>query len=341
MLFQAIALVLPIVISSLIVLAVMPYWIRKAREIGLEWDDMNKPRRKRVAGSGGVVVVGAFLTGALVYVGINVFLSPTQKNPDFLVEIFAALLSISMLAAIGFVDDLFGWLHGGLSKRSRIILVTLASIPLVAIQAGESGINLPLIGPVQLGVLYPLLLVPLGIVGASTTYNFLAGFNGLEAGLGVLLTLALAVVSFLTHNTWLGVLNLIMLFSLLAFLVYNFYPAKVFPGDALTYSVGGLIAISAILGNFEKIAVAFFTPFIIETILKLRGKLKAYSFGMPQKDGTLKLRYKQIYSLNHLAIYAMQKLGVKPTEKRVVYCVWAFQAIIIALSFAIFSAQLR
>ncbi|HIF03136.1 MAG TPA: glycosyl transferase family 4, partial [Nitrospinaceae bacterium] len=29
--------------------------------------------------------------------------------------------------------------------------------------------------------------IPLGIVGAATTFNFLAGFNGLETGQGILI----------------------------------------------------------------------------------------------------------------------------------------------------------
>ena len=64
-----------------------------------------------------------------------------------------------------------------------------------------------------------------------------------------------------------------MVGALIGFYIYNKFPAKVFPGDILTYSVGALIAGMAILGNFEKIAVFVFIPYIIETILKSRGKL--------------------------------------------------------------------
>ncbi len=49
-----------------------------------------------------------------------------------------------------------------------------------------------------------------------------------------------------------------MVGALLAFLWFNWYPAKVFPGDTLTYSVGALVACIAILGDMEKIAVILF-----------------------------------------------------------------------------------
>ena len=124
--------------------------------------------------------------------------------------------------------------------------------------------------------------------------------------------------------------------ALFAFLIFNFYPAKVFPGDSVTYAVGGLIATIAILGNFEKIAIFFFIPYILETILKSRGGLVKHSFGVPEEDGTLNLKYDKIYSLNHLVIYLMKRGGIKPTEKRAVFSIWAFQIFVILLGFLIY-----
>jgi UDP-N-acetylglucosamine--dolichyl-phosphate N-acetylglucosaminephosphotransferase len=127
-----------------------------------------------------------------------------------------------------------------------------------------------------------------------------------------------------------------MVVCLFAFLFYNFYPARVFPGDVLTYPVGGMIAIMAILGDFEQVAVFFFIPYILEVFLKLRGRLVKQSFGKPNKDGSLGLRYDKIYGLEHLAIRILNKIGIKATEKRVVYLIWSFQILIIILGFIIF-----
>ena len=205
----------------------------------------------------------------------------------------------------------------------------------MVINAGRSDISIPFLGVIDFGFLYPLILVPIGIVGAATTFNFLAGFNGLEAGQGILILSALGIVAFLTGNSWLTIIALCMVASLLGFLLYNFYPAKIFPGDTLTLSVGGLIAIIVILGNFERVGVFFFIPVIVETILKIRGRLPE-SFGKPMKDGSLDLKYSKIYSLNHLSIALMKKFRIKPTEVRVILSIWIFQIIIIFLGFLIF-----
>ena len=80
-------------------------------------------------------------------------------------------------------------------------------------------------------------------------------------------------------------------------MIFNHYPSQIFPGDALTYSIGALIAGAAILGNIEQFAVFVFIPNIIEILFKLRGKLRVESFAQPQKDNSLELKNKKIYSL--------------------------------------------
>jgi len=328
-----IRLIIPILASFFITLMIMPYWIRKAREIGLIWDDLNKKSTEKVSGSGGIIAILGFLIGVLIFIAYRTFILNTTS---FLIEIFALISVVLMLAGIGLIDDLLGWRKGGLSMRNRLILVAFAAVPLMVINAGRPDIGIPFLGTVDIGLLYPLLVIPIGVVGAAVTFNFLAGFNGLEAGNGILLLSAISVVTFFTGNPWLSIISLCMVASLLAFLIFNFYPAKIFPGDSLTYAVGGLIAIFAVLGNFEKIAVFFFIPYIIEVFLKSRGNLKKQSFGLPKKDGTLDLRYDKIYGLEHLSIYLMKKFNIAPTEKKVTYSIWAFQLLIIVVGFLIF-----
>ena len=198
--------------------------------------------------------------------------------------------------------------------------------------------SVPFFGNVSFGILYPLVLIPIGIAGATTTYNFLAGFNGLEAGQGILILGFLSYVAYVTGSPWLALIGLIMVAALIGFLYYNKYPAKVFPGDSLTWSIGALIAGMAILGNFEKIAVFVFTPYILETILKISGKLVKQSFAKPNKDGSLEMPFKKIYGLEHLAIYILKKLkpSKKVYEKDVVYLIHGFQIFMIVLAFFIF-----
>lgn len=322
-------LILPLAISLIVVLTLMPWWIRKVKSVGLVWDDMNKIKSEKVSGSGGLIVLLAFLLSVLSYVAYRVFILESENG--FLLEIFVILTMVTFMGFVGFIDDLFGWRKGGLSARSRILITIFGAIPLIAIKAGDSVANLPLLGLVDLGLIYPLLFIPLGVVATTTTFNMLAGFNGLEAGQGIILLSGLAFVSYLTGSAWLAFVCLCMVLALLGFFVYNKFPARAFPGDVMTYSIGVMIAAVAILGNFEKLAVFFYIPYIIEVILKSRGGLKKSSFGKPMKDGALDNQYNKIYSLNHLSISVLKKIGIKSTEENAVKMIWGFQLFIVIL----------
>lgn len=325
------ALIIPLLVGFFTTLFLIPLWIKKAKDIGLIWEDMNKvDKTKNISGSGGLIVMTGFLLGVLSYVSIKTFLLKTDLTT---VDIFSLLMTVLIAGVIGFIDDIFGWAKGGLSSKFRIFLLFFAAIPLMVINAGES-----IMMGFEFGVIYPLILIPLGIVGATSTFNFLAGYNGLETSQGIILLSALGIVCLTTGNSWLSLICLIMIMCLLGFYIFNKYPAKVFPGDVLTYSIGALIASVAILGNIEKIAIFFFIPYIIETALKIRGGLKKQSFGKANKDGSLEMPYDKIYGLEHLSIYLLKrfKKNKKVYEREVVYLINLFQIIIILLGFLLF-----
>ena len=327
-------LAIPFIICFFTVLFSMNFWIKKAHQIGLVWDDVHKKNKNKIAGSGGIIVVLGFSAGVLSYIAINTFYFDSTQN---LIQILALLASVLIVSGVGLIDDLFGWQHGGLSVTSRLVLVTFAAVPLMVINAGHSQ----LMG-IEFGLFYPLLFIPLGIVGATTTFNFLAGQNGLEASQGILILAALSAVTYFTDARWLSLISITMVLCLLAFYFFNKFPAEVFPGDVLTYPVGAMIAIIAVLGNVEKIAVFFFIPYIVEVILKSRGRLKKESFVKLNSDGSLDVPYEKIYSLSHLAVYILKK--IKPSgkvyERDVVYAINTFQIIVIIAGFVLFGKEL-
>jgi len=336
-------LIVPILASFILTAIFLPKWIKKGRQIGLLWEDMNKPEKKKnVVSSGGLVVIMAFTLGVLLYVAFRTFFTPDWDNIN--VQIFSLLSVILILGIVGLADDLLdfrrhadGEIHvTGLSSKFRVFLAVFASIPLIVINAGVHEMNFPFLGVINFGFFYPLILIPLGIAGATTTYNFLAGFNGLEAGQGIIIIGFLSFIAYATGSLWLGLIGLCMVASLIVFYFYNKVPAKVFPGNMMTYTIGALIASMAILGNFERIAVFVFIPYIIETFLKARGKLKKYSFGKPQKDGSLEMPYDKIYGMTHLSLFILKKFKKKVYEQDVVYLIFAFQIIICLLALFIF-----
>lgn len=288
--------------------------IRYLRKIGLNVKDMAKFKSVHIPISGGLIVlVGTFIS-LMTFIFIRIFF---QKSDASLLIIFASMCSMMIITFIGFLDDLLvkktEGAYVGLKRWQKPLLVVPAAIPLMVIKVGTTEMILPFFGMVDFGLLYALLLVPIGVIGAGNMVNLLAGFNGLEAGLGLLYTGSLGLYALFNGRLEASMIALAVFCSLLAFIKFNWTPAKVLPGDSLTYLLGSTIAIVAIVGNIEKAALIISIPFFIEFFLKLRGGFQKQSYGYALENGCVKSFYNKIYSIPHL----FTRSG-KFTEKEVV-----------------------
>jgi len=287
---------------------------------------MNKPGKPKVAEMGGICVVFGFVLGMLAYIGLMTFYLHSPKY----IDILAVLCTVLMTCTIGIMDDLMGW-KTGLRQWQKPIFTLFAALPMMVVNAGHSTMNLPIVGTIDWGIFYPLLIVPLGIVGASNAYNLLGGYNGLEAGMGVIILLVLGYVGLQNGKSDASILALVMVGALLAFLYFNWYPAKVFPGDTLTYSVGALVACVAILGDMEKIAILLFVPYVIDFILPMRKRLKVEAFAKVNDDWSLEQPYDKIYDTTHLAIAVLRNIKRRVYERDVVEFIYLIEIVMVGL----------
>jgi UDP-N-acetylglucosamine--dolichyl-phosphate N-acetylglucosaminephosphotransferase len=127
----------------------------------------------------------------------------------------------------------------------------------------------------------------------------------------------------LVGRLWIALVAFIVYASLLAFLAFNWYPAKIFPGNSFSYAIGALIATLAILGNMERIALWLFMPYFLEIVLYFRARVidkmgDVQAFAKPNEDDSLELPYKHLYDTTHLAIWFLKKVKAKVYERDVV-----------------------
>ncbi|MDD1775845.1 MAG: hypothetical protein LUP94_00660 [Candidatus Methanomethylicus sp.] len=317
-------LFLPPVAAFLGTLFLIREWIPAAFRIGLVGKDMNKPDKHPVAEMGGVGVMGGLLAGLLSYISLNTFV---LDQASYNLELFATVSSIVIIAFVGLIDDFLGW-KIGLKQWQKPLLTIPAALPMMVINAGHSTMSLAFFGDINFGILYPLLIVPIGVVVASNGFNMLAGYNGLEAGMGFVAISFMTLVLYLTGNSWVAMIGLVTLATLVAFLIFNWYPSKIFPGNAFTYMMGAVIACMAILGNVEKLAIILFIPYVIDFILPLRSKMKAEAFAKVNPDGSLEKPYEKIYDSTHLMIVIISKLKKKVFERDVTLSLMALELIL-------------
>ena len=318
--------------SFLLTFFMIPKWIRKTRSIGLVGIDMNKPDRPKIPEAGGVTVIVGVALGILLYVFLNTFYFSSNF---YLIEIFAVVTTVLLAGFVGFIDDILGW-KSGVRQSTKVVSTIPRAIPLAVVNAGHSVMVLPFIGPVDFGFFFPLVIIPVGIIGATNGFNMLAGYNGLESGMGIIILSALGFVAWVSGSSWVSMLSLCMVFALLAFLWYNRLPARIFPGDSFTYAVGATIACIAILGNMERLAMVLFMPYFFDMAMFIRFRLfekirNIEAFAKVRTDGALELPHKKIYDFTHLVLWLVGKVKKRVYEKDVVLAVIGFEAVLTAV----------
>jgi UDP-N-acetylglucosamine--dolichyl-phosphate N-acetylglucosaminephosphotransferase len=285
-----------IILAFSIVVLAMPSTIRILKEKGIIGIDVHKPDKPEVAKGGGFVVLFALVTSLLIVIGITTF-----QDQEVDTGLLAALVSILLAGMIGLLDDNLDF-----RNRTKIVLPMLASIPMMVMQEGTTTMSIPLVGTVDLGALYPLVVIPLMMTFIIDSTNMYGGMNGLEAGLSAVNSAALILYVVLlslidgTETTQAlldsGVVAGALLGASLAFLIFNRYPAKILPGDVGRLPLGAAIAAALILGNMDRLAIFLYAPFALNFLLYImyrlyvrRKKIEYAKFASSRKDGTLEV----------------------------------------------------
>jgi len=300
-------LIISLIFSYITTFLVTPYVIDYFKRIGLITRDFHKKGKPLLPQSIGIPVLAGLLAGIMFFVFSQVFFSNDQST---VVELFAGLTTVMIAVFIGFLDDLNvkqiyergkeG--HVGLKRWVKPLLILPAAIPLMVINAGHTTMTLPLLGTINFGILYPLLVIPIGVFGATNMINMTGAYNGIEAGMGAVYTFALGLFAFMHGSISAAVIFLSTFAALVSILKYNFVPAKILPGDSIQYLLGAVVATGAIIGNMQKVALIAVIPLLLNAMYKIYLRFFKLGYfpgevGILQRDGTVKSKYDHSYTI--------------------------------------------
>ena len=95
--------------------------------------------------------------------------------------------------------------------------------------------------------------------------NFTDGLDGLLSSVTVLVAVFLTVVS-TGVNSGLSPITAAVAGSLLGFLLFNVYPARVFMGDTGSLALGGFVAATASMMNMQLFIIIFGLIYLVEVV---------------------------------------------------------------------------
>ncbi len=253
--------------AAMVVLVLTPPAMALARRVGaLDHPSGRRIHQEPTPRLGGLALLAGFLVPVLLFL---------PEDPATRALIVGAVL----ITLLGAADDIWG-----LSPAVKLAgQVACASIP-VAAGLTIDHITLPLLGVGDLGIAqYPITV--LWFVALVNMINFTDGMDGLAAGITGLGATTFAILAASLGRSDPAVVAAALAGACVAFLIYNFHPAKVFMGDAGSMLLGFVIAGVAVSGVMKSAAaIAVVAPLIILAIPILDTSfviLKRLKYGLP------------------------------------------------------------
>lgn len=265
-----------------------------------------------------LVVTGLFLLG--IYLTPHLGIQRTSIYP-FEKEIKVLLFAFLSFGALGLIDDLrktFNFKKTsfiGLRFRYKFIaqwILALAISSMLYFSLGINIVNVRFFDILNLGIFY-IPCAAFVIVSFTNAVNISDGLDGLASGLLLICLIAFLVISNTILDTTLSAFLGLWIGSLIAFLYFNVWPARIILGDVGALSFGATLAVAGlILGKPIALAIigGMFTVEAASSLIQLLSK---------------KLRGKRIFEVAPLHLWLQHKGWEEP---KIVFRLWLAQIIL-------------
>ena len=179
-----------------------------------------------------------------------------------------------IFGAIGYADDYVKVKKKrnlGLTAVQKLLLQLAAAVVFLSLMRFEGSLTPNLYVPfLNVSIVLPwvvyLIFAAFVVVGTVNAVNITDGIDGLASSVTVPVALFFCVTAIWWKYTQLGVVAAALLGGLLAFLIYNFHPAKVFMGDTGSMFLGGMVAGLAFGFDMPLVLIPVGIVYICETM---------------------------------------------------------------------------
>lgn len=241
--------------------AIIPFLLKYLKKKGIIGIDIHKPNKPEIPEMGGLAILAGLILASLLILFIL---------GQYFQEILAFVCIILIAGFVGIYDDL-----KGLSPGKKAVILVFAIIPLLLFEVVTPRPLLPIIGRTRLTIIYWGALL-LAITVPANAVNMLDVYNGSMPITCIIASASLLICAIILDSITGILFCLLLLGALVAFLIFNKYPAKVFSGNVGSFTVGAAIGAIAVIGRLEIAAIIALMPHIMNSfhILASVGGLK-------------------------------------------------------------------
>ena len=211
--------------------------------------------------------------------GIGFFLSVFLILPFFYGDVLFlylwTYLALFLIFVMGWMDD-----YRGITPTTKFIIIWISTMLLWldGIRIDEVGVYFGTL--VTLGWFsFPFTLF--AVSGFTNALNLIDGLDGLSSVLSLLILGTFYSIGVRYEDSFIQLLSLSFILSLIAFLLYNWHPASIFMGDSGSLSLGFVISIVAVksLEYIPAVHILFFSaiPVLDTLIVMIRRKRRGGS----------------------------------------------------------------
>lgn len=209
---------------------------------------------------GGIIILIGFIGGSVIFCSRY-----SNTIPIILMTIGFGL--------IGFIDDYIKVVlkrSMGLRAWQKLLLQIIVTAIFAVYLTKVSGVNLLLRVPFTNGYMLDLswfsyVILFIAVLGTVNGANLTDGVDGLASSVTIVIAIYFAIIAVL-ENMGLEPTSLALIGSLLGFLVFNCYPAKVFMGDTGSLALGGYVIATAYMLNMPLYVIIVAVIYLVENI---------------------------------------------------------------------------
>ena len=217
---------------------------------------------------------GTPMMGGLMFIGAVII---CMAISSFFVEDFTALyvLGLSLcFGLVGFLDDFFKLKFkrnlGLTSLQKALLQMAVSAVYLYLLyKQGNltTSVYIPFVEtPIKLHILLYIFVAMFIMVGCVHAVNLTDGIDGLCGSVTLPVMVFFAVAAFAKGRLDLALLPASLAGALVAYLFYNWHPAKVFMGDTGSLFLGGMVCAMAFALDMPLVLVLVGLVYIVETM---------------------------------------------------------------------------